>query len=54
MLTKRLIDASPFDRLIMSVPNDVYDEFSYIRGVEDILFLIRSAKTENKEEETEE
>lgn len=47
MLTKRLIDASPFDRLIVSVPPDVGDEYSYIRGVEDILYLIRNAETEN-------
>ena len=40
----RLIDASPFDRLIMSVPEDVYDAQSYVRGVEDILYLIRTAK----------
>ena len=47
MLTKRLIDASPFDKLIISVPDDIYDAFSYIRGIEDILAMIRSAKTEN-------
>ena len=52
MLTKRLIDATPFDRLIISVPEDVYDAFSYVRGVEDILYLIRSAKTEGTEDET--
>lgn len=51
MLSKRLIDATPFDRLIISVPEDVYDAQSYIRGVEDMLYLIRSAKTENDEEE---
>ena len=54
MLSKRLIDASPFDRLVISVPEDVYDEYSYIRGVEDMLYLIRSAKTENDEDEIEE
>ena len=54
MLSKRLIDASPFDKLIVSVPPDVGDEYSYIRGVEDILYLIRSAKTENDEEGTNE
>ena len=51
MFTKRLIDATPFDKLIISVPEDVGDEYSYIRGVEDILYLIRSAKTENEEED---
>ena len=51
MLTKRLIDASPFDRLIISVPEDIYDAQSYVRGVEDILTLIRTAKTENEEED---
>lgn len=50
MLTKRLIDASPFDKLIIHVPDDVYDAQSYVRGVEDILYLIRTAKTENEEE----
>lgn len=50
MLTKRLIDAKPFDSFIISIPEDIYDEYSYIRGVEDILYLIRSAKTENEEE----
>lgn len=51
MFAKRLIDASVFDRLIISVPEDVYDPQSYIRGVEDILYLIRSAETLNNEEE---
>ena len=51
MLNKRLIDASFFDRLVISVPQDVEDCNSYIRGVEDILYLIRSAKTENEETE---
>ncbi len=50
MLTKRLIDATPFDKLIVHVPDDVGDEYSYIRGVEDILYLIRSAKTEEESE----
>ena len=50
MLEKRLIDATPFDRLIISVPDDIGDEYSYIRGVEDMLYLIRSAKTENEED----
>ena len=49
MLTKRLIDASPFDKLIISVPEDVYDPQSYIRGVEDVLYLIRSAETVDDE-----
>lgn len=50
MQKKRLIDASPFDRLIISVPDDVGDEYSYIRAIEDMLYLIRSSKTENEEE----
>ena len=50
VITKRLIDASFFDKLIISVPDDVYDVQSYIRGVEDILYLIRSAKTEEENE----
>ena len=51
MLTKLLIDRVPFDRLIISVPDDVYDPQSYIRGVEDMLTLIRNAKVENEEED---
>ena len=51
MRNKRLIDASPFDKFIISVPEDVYDAMSYIRGVEDMLALIRKAKTENEEED---
>ena len=50
MFTKRLIDANKFDRFIISVPEDVYDAFSYIRGVEDVLNIIRETKTENEEE----
>ena len=46
MQQKRLNDANPFDRFIISVPEDVYDAMSYIRGIEDMLYLIRSAKTE--------
>ena len=49
MNKKRLIDASPFDKLIMGIPEDVYDAQSYIRGIEDVLYLIRTAKTENEE-----
>ena len=51
MTKKRLIDASPFDSFIISVPDDVYDAFSYVRGIEDMLTLIRTAKTENEESE---
>ena len=51
MQNKRLIDAKPFDSFIINVPFDVYDPQSYIRGVEDMLVLIRSAKTENEEED---
>ena len=47
MLTKRLIDASPFDKFIISIPEDVGDEYSYIHGVEDVLSAIREAKTED-------
>lgn len=41
----RIIDAEPFDNFIIRVPDDVYDAFSYIRGVEDLLHKIRSAET---------
>ena len=54
MRRKRLIDAEPFDRFIISVPEDVYDALSYIRGIEDMLYLIRSAKTENEKEDASE
>ena len=50
MRRKILIDRVPFNRLIVSVPEDVYDPQSYIRGIEDILNLIRKAKIENEEE----
>ena len=50
MQDKILIDRTPFDKFIISVPEDVYDPFSYIRGVEDVLNLIRKAKVENEEE----
>ena len=46
---KKLIDATPFDGLIMSVPEDIFDAQSYIRGVEDVLALIRSAPEAHKE-----
>ena len=46
-MAKRLIDASPLDRMIMRVPDDVYDAGSYIRGVEDVLDFVRSLPTEN-------
>lgn len=48
MTTKRLIDATPLDKLIIEIPQDVGDEYSYIRGVEDVLELVHKAKTENK------
>ena len=54
MQQKRLIDATPFDKFIISVPEDVYDALSYIRGIEDMIYLIRSAKTENEEEDVSE
>ena len=54
MFAKRLIDASFFDKLIISVPEDVGDEYSYIRGVEDMLYLIRSVKTEEGNDTLEE
>lgn len=54
MIQKRLIDASPFDKFMISVPEDVGDEYSYIRGVEDVLALIRSAKTEEVDENLDE
>lgn len=54
MIQKRLIDASPFDRFMISIPEDVGDEYSYIRGVEDMLYLIRSAKTEETDEHLDE
>ena len=46
---RRLIDATPFDKLILKVPDDVYDDQSYIRGVEDVLAIIRSAPEAKKE-----
>lgn len=49
-IRKQYIDISLFDKFIIHVPEDVGDEYSYIRGVEDMLDLIRSAKTENEEE----
>ena len=51
MVKKILIDRVPFDKLVISVPEDVYDPQSYIRGVEDILSLLRKAKVENEEED---
>ena len=48
MTTKRLIDATPLDKLIIEVPKSVGDEYSYIRGVEDVLELVHNAKTENE------
>ena len=48
---KRLIDASRFDELILKVPDDVFDEGSYIRGVEDVLAMVRSAPVETSTEE---
>lgn len=51
MKKKILIDRVPFDNFIISIPEDVYDEQSYIRGVEDVLILIRKAKVENEEED---
>lgn len=48
MMTKRLIDATPLDKLIIEIPQDVGDEYSYIRGVEDVLELVHKAKTENE------
>lgn len=48
MTTKRLIDATPLDKLIIEIPQDVGDEYSYIRGVEDVLELVHKAKTENE------
>lgn len=41
----RIIDADPFDKFIIHVPEGVGDEYSYIRGVEDMLELIRKAET---------
>ena len=49
MSEKKLIDASRFDKLVMKVPPDVFDEVSYIRGVEDVLELIRNAPRETSE-----
>ena len=46
---RKLIDATQFDGLIMSVPEDVFDAQSYIRGVEDVLALVRSAPEAHKE-----
>ena len=51
MQTKRLIDANEFDKFLISVPEDIYDAYSYIRGVEDVLERVRKAKTENEERE---
>lgn len=51
MFSKRYIDASIFDNFIIHVPEDIYDAYSYVRGVEDVLHIIRSAKTEDEEED---
>ena len=51
MQEKILIDRVPFDNFIISVPEDIYDPYSYIRGVEDVLNLIRKAKIENSGED---
>jgi len=50
-MKKRLIDATPLDHFIIAIPPDVGDEYSYIRGVEDVLDIVHSAKTENEEED---
>ena len=49
MSEKRLIDASRFDKLIMKVPSDVFDEYSYLRGVEDVLEIIRTTPREKSD-----
>lgn len=41
----RLIDAEPFDRLLLHVPEDVYDAQSFAQGVETVLEKIRTAET---------
>lgn len=41
----RLIDAEPFDEFLISVPDDVYDACSFVRGVEVVLDRIREAET---------
>ena len=44
-----MIDATRFDMLVMKVPSDIFDEVSYLRGVEDVLELIRKAPQEKSE-----
>ena len=41
----RLIDADKFNGVIYHIPDDVYDEGSFIRGIEFILDKIREADT---------
>lgn len=44
-ISMRLIDAEPFDKTLLHVPDDVGDAFSFIRGVESVLDKIRASKT---------
>ena len=41
----RLIDADKFNSVIYHVPDDVYDAYSYVQGIEFVLDKIREAKT---------
>lgn len=51
-MAKRLVDISPVDRFIITVPEDVYDVTSYVQGVEDTLAYVRSLPEETPEQES--
>ena len=43
----RLIDADPFEKMIIHVPEEVYDPLSFCQGAETVLRMIREAETES-------